>query len=107
MSIKTLSDKRIDFHNTLVAIQSDLRVYYQPPATVKMEYPAIVYSRRDIGNSYADDNVYSQGMTYEVIVIDKDPDSVIVEKVSKLPKCRFERSYVYDNLYHTVFTIFQ
>lgn len=81
-------------------------VYYQPPASVQMKYPAIVYSRKDIENTFADNLVYNQSHSYEVIVIDQDPDSVFVEKISKLPTCRFDRHYTADNLNHDVFTLY-
>lgn len=81
-------------------------VYYQPPASVQMKYPAIVYSRKDIENTFADNLVYNQSHSYEVIVIDQDPDSMFVEKISKLPTCRFDRHYTADNLNHDVFTLY-
>ena len=81
-------------------------VYYQPPASVQMKYPAIVYSRKDIENTFADNLVYNQLHSYEVIVIDQDPDSMFVEKISKLPTCRFDRHYTADNLNHDVFTLY-
>lgn len=81
-------------------------VYYQPPASVQMKYPAIVYSRKDIENTFADNLVYNQSHSYEVIVIDQDPDSMFVEKISKLPTCRFDKHYTADNLNHDVFTLY-
>lgn len=81
-------------------------VYYQPPASVKMEYPAIVYSRNNIKNIFANDEVYTQSRAYEVTVIDENPDSEIVEKVSQLPTCRFNRHFESDNLNHDVYNLY-
>lgn len=81
-------------------------VYYQAPASKSMEYPAIVYSRNDIENFHANNGVYSQTTAYAVTVIDKNPDSEYVKKVSKLPMCTFDRHYVSDNLNHDVFTLY-
>jgi len=81
-------------------------VYFQPPASVQMKYPAIRYSRDGIENKVANDAVYNQIYSYEVIVIDRDPDSVILGKVSILPMCRFVRHYVADNLNHDVFKLY-
>lgn len=80
-------------------------VYFQPPASVKMQYPAIVYRRYRINNEHADDSVYTQSLEYEVIVIDRDPDSEIVMKVSRLPRCGHERHYTADGLNHDVFKL--
>lgn len=80
-------------------------VYFQPPESVEMSYPAIVYSRKNIENTHANNAVYRQEYRYEIIVIDYDPDSEIVRKVSQLPRCRFIRHYVADNLNHDIFDL--
>lgn len=97
---------RLELHEILCRILRSRNVYFQPPESLKMQYPAIVYSRDDIQNTFADDVVYMQKHIYQVIVIDKDPDSEIVEKVSKLPACRFDRHYISDNLNHDSFLLY-
>ena len=47
-----------------------------------------------------------QSFAYEITVIDENPDSEIVKRISMLPKCRFNRHYVSDNLNHDTFTIY-
>lgn len=95
---------RLELHQILCEILGSSNTYFQPPESEKMGYPAITYSR-SIVNKHADDRVYAQSITYQLIVIDSDPDSEIVEKISKLPRCRFDRHYTSNNLHHTVFTI--
>lgn len=97
---------RLDLQNLLEELLGSRNVYFQPPASVSMRYPAIVYSRDDIENRHANNGVYSQTTAYSVIVIDEDPESEYVEKVSKLPMCAFDRHYVADNLNHDVFTLY-
>lgn len=97
---------RIDLHSMLEAILGSENVYFQPPESVKMSYPAIVYSRDRITNDYADNIVYKQEPAYMITVIDKNPDSEIVSKVSKIPRCRYERGYRSNNLNHDVFFIY-
>lgn len=80
--------------------------YFQPPASMRMQYPAIVYSISDITNLYADNSIYQQHTSYELVVIDQDPNSELVRKVSHLPLCRFVHHYVVDNLNHDVFILF-
>lgn len=80
--------------------------YFQPPENLKMNYPAIVYSRNRIENRHANDSVYRQSISYTVTVIDKNPDSEIVHKMSELPKCRHDRHFKSDNLNHDVFTLY-
>lgn len=97
---------RLELHETLCDILGSRNAYFQPPESVKMKYPAIVYSRENIENRRANDSVYMQSPAYVITVIDEDPDSEIVEKVSQLPMCRFDRHYKSDNLNHDVFTIY-
>lgn len=98
-------ESRLELQTLLEEILESQNVYYQPPESVKMSYPAIIYSLKNIKNNFANNSVYSQYTEYEITVIDTDPDSEIVSKISKLPMCRFDRSYPSDNLYHTVFTL--
>lgn len=98
--------RRLELHEVLCNVLGSRNVYFQPPVSVKMQYPAIVYSRKDIYNRHADNDVYKQDHAYDITVIDKNPDSLIVEEISRLPKCRFDRHYTADNLNHDVFTIY-
>lgn len=103
---------RLGLHEILCEIinitepDGDRHIYFQPPASVKMKYPAIVYSRKSIDNEHAGNSVYKQDYAYDITVIDKNPDNEYVEKVSKLPMCRFDRHYTSDNLNHDVFTLY-
>lgn len=81
-------------------------VYFQPPASTKMNYPAIRFSLSDIQTSYADNSIYKRMNRYEIIVIDYDPESEIVNKLLTLPYCSFDRFYTSDNLNHFVFTLY-
>lgn len=81
-------------------------VYFQPPASLKMKYPAIRYELSRIDLTSANNNPYLLDRAYQVTVIDSDPDSVIAEAISKWPLCRFNRSYTADNLNHFVFILY-
>lgn len=97
---------RLKLHELLCEVLGSRQVYFQPPESVKMKYPAIVYSRNNIGNEHANDSVYMQSPSYTITVIDKNPDSEIVDKISRLPMCRFDRHFTADNLNHDTFTIY-
>jgi len=102
----TTTDRRLQLNETLCKILGSRNVYFQPPESIKMKYPAIVYSLSDIENLYANNGVYLSARKYTVTVIDKDPDSLIVGAVAGLPTCRYDRHYEKDNLNHDVFTLF-
>lgn len=97
---------RLELHIKLKEILGSESVYYQPPSSVQMTYPAIVYSRSRIDNIFACDIVYGQANAYQVTVIAKQPDHEAVGKVSRLPKCSFNTHFTKDNLNHDVFTLY-
>lgn len=96
---------RLDLQTILETILGSRNVYYQPPVSLIMKYPAIVYSRDDIKGVFANDGIYTINKSYELIIIDKNPDSIIIDKILTLPSCRFVRNYTSDNLNHDVFII--
>ena len=106
-------DSRLDLHENLCniigltdPIDGDRHVYFQPPESVKMKYPAIRYKIKGYRKVYANDGGYRLLPSYEVILIDKNADSIYFEDILLLPFCSFDRSYVFDNLNHFIFTIY-
>ena len=97
---------RLELQAKLEEILGSRNVYFQPPESVKMSYPAIRYVRVPINNSFANDSVYKQAQQYELTLIDYDPDSEFVSVLSKLPTCRHNRHYHTSGLNHDVFTIY-
>lgn len=81
-------------------------VYFQPPESVKINYPAIIYTLNNIENKFADDGVYLSPRQYQITVIDRNPDNEIIGLVAALPTCRFVRHYKSDNLNHYIFLIY-
>lgn len=100
------ADRRLELHDILCGALGSGNVYFQPPESVKMQYPAIVYGLEDIRPTYANGGAYLSRRGYSVTVIDTDPDSAVVGRVAALPMCRFGRHFRSDNLNHYVFTIF-
>ena len=82
-------------------------VYFQPPESVKLTYPCIIYERRSGDTSHADDLPYRFNWSYTVTVIDPNPDSEIPDKVAMLPMCKADRCFTSDNLNHTVFVMYE
>lgn len=97
---------RLNLQLLLENLLGSRNVYFQPPESVKMKYPAIVYALEDIDNSYADNGVYSSHRKYSVTVIDEDPDSPFIDMVAVLPTCRFNRHYTSNNLNHWVYSLY-
>lgn len=101
-----MANRRFELHELLCGILGSRHVYFQPPESIKMTYPAIVYNLDYIGNKHADDGVYSSNRRYQVIIVDANPDSELIGKVNSLPLCQYNRHYEQDNLNHDVFTLY-
>lgn len=99
-------EKRLKLQQFLEEIIGSRNVYFQPPESVKLRYPCIIYSLNYMKHQYADNRPYQVHNRYLVCVIDKNPDSTIPRKIAALPLCSFDRSYIADNLYHTVFNLY-
>lgn len=98
--------QRLELQALLVDLLGSDNVYFQPPPSLQMSYPCIVYTRDFSLTQFADDKPYLIEKRYQVTVIDRNPDSVIPGKVAKLPKCTFDRFFTADNLNHDVFRLF-
>lgn len=96
----------MDLHKELVEMLGSKNVYYQPPETIKMEYPAIVYTRSNFRNVHADDSIFFSYKQYEIIVISKKPDDSVIDKLINYQFCSHNRQYKSDNLYHDIFTLY-
>lgn len=103
----TDQEKRLYLHKLLKAIPEVMEVYHQPPETIKMEYPCIRYKWDRNKTNHADDKVYLSRRGYLVTIIDSNPDSVIPGIFEKnFSLVQFDRSYVSNNLYHWVYTLY-
>lgn len=105
--------QRKNLHQILTDIMVDLfgssasgQVYFQPPETIRMTYPCIVYERDTGDTQFADNAPYIHKLRYTVTVIDRDPDSEIPGKVALLPMCIFDRHFTTDYLHHDVYKIY-
>lgn len=101
-----MEKRRLELHEMLCELLGSRQAYYNPPASVRMRYPAIVYSASRLDNTFANNGVYTQARGYEITVIDEIPDSEISEKVSKLSGCRFNKHFVSEDLHHDVYTLY-
>lgn len=107
-----MARSRIMLHNLLSQVMESINsewknnLYFQPPETIHMNYPCIVYSINDFRTTFADNNPYFHCKRYTVTVIDRNPDSLIPDSVAQLPMCKFDRHFTSDNLHHNVFNLY-
>lgn len=97
---------RLELQSLLEAILGSGNVYFQPPASVLMSYPCIRYEWDQTHTEYANNLPYFQRKRYRLVVIDKNPDSPIPDRIAKLPMCQFDRHYPSNNLHHFSFNLY-
>ena len=82
-------------------------VYFQPPASVQLVYPCVIYSLSAGDIKRADNSVYTYTNRFELIFIYRQSNLEIIEKVLQaFPMCSVSRVYIIDNLYHYVFNLY-
>lgn len=101
-------DRRAELKLKLEAILGSKNVYFQPPETVKLSYPCIIYKLSNITMRHANNDVYNYMKRYSITIIDRNPESIIPESLlnAKLPYCSFSRHYTADGLNHYAFELY-
>lgn len=97
---------RLELQSKLEELLGSSNVYYQPPASKDMSYPAIVYTKSRIETDKANNSTYAKRTSYDITVIDKRPDNPVIDKLLELPYCSFDRHYTADNLNHDTLTLY-
>ena len=96
---------RLKLQEELETLLGTRNVYFQPPPSLKMKFPCIVYERARINTRFADNDPYKLDNVYYVTYIDTDPDADIPTKLAHFHMSVFQRHYVSDNKYHDQFRI--
>ena len=97
---------REELHEILCEKLGSRNVYYQPPSSIQMGYPAIRYSKMRITSKYANDKKYLLKDSYEIIVISRRADNPVIKKILEMDYCSYDRHYISDNLHHDVLTLY-
>lgn len=99
-------DRRLELHQILTDVLGSNNVYFQPPASVHLKYPCIIYRYETGDTQFADDLPYIFVRKYQIQVIDPNPDTKIPDKIAQLPRCLNDRNYTADNLNHYTFNVY-
>lgn len=104
-------ERRLQLDDKIRALLNSENVYFQPPASIRMHYPAVRYKYADPFTLSADDKNYHRRRKYTGVYIHLDPDDYFVERMvdslrNENISAFSERRYEADNLYHDPFTIY-
>lgn len=104
---RSLETGRLELHEKLCSLLGSRHVYYQPPETIKLQYPAIVYDLYRVNQRFADNVSYRTMPGYSITVMDRDTDLDWIDKMlSSFPYCSLERTYNADNIAHYSFILY-
>lgn len=100
-------DRRLRLHEELCTLLGSRNVYFQPPESIRMTYPCIVYERGSGNSRFANNMPYTYRDQYQLTVIDPDPDNETIDRLlMHFPMSRKGRHYTADNLNHDIINIY-
>ena len=99
-------DRRIALHNFLLALLGSANVYFQPPESISISYPCIIYELSDLTIKHASNLSYIKNRRYSCKLISRSSDPKELDKLSDLKHFDFERHFIVDNLHHFAFNIY-
>lgn len=98
---------RLELHDEFIELLGSRNVYYQPPASVLMQYKCIRYNRSTDDVKHANNRIYTSTKCYEGVVIGYDPDDDLPDRLRQhFQMCSLGKPYVVNNLYHFPFTLY-
>ena len=97
---------RLELQTKLEDILGSTNVYYQPPESLKIKYPCIIYHRTGMSARHADNNPYLKANEYTVNVLDQNTESLLPDKIFDLPMCSFIRQYKDEYINYWVFRLY-
>lgn len=98
---------RVNLQTELEAVLGSRNVYFQPPETLKIQYPCIIYELSNIQTVKANNRIYINKHRYQLTIIHSDPDNTLKDGILfAFRYCSFDRVYKADNLYHYVYNLY-
>lgn len=84
-----------------------MKVYFQPPPNLSLEYPCIVYEKQRTETRRADNRPFTFYDRYTVTHISKSYDeSVPIKMLGAFRHAFQDREFKTDGLYHQVYTVY-
>lgn len=98
---------RLQLHEEICEVQGSRNAYFQAPGKDRMIYPCTVYKLNRVQQRHANDKSYLKFPNYQLIIMDRDPDSTIwSDMMDHFKYCSFDRHYVADDINHWVLSLY-
>lgn len=102
-----MADTRLALDRRLRALLGTSNVYFQPPESIKLKYPCIIYNLSSIPSIYANNKVYKSHRRYQITYVTSDPDTEMIDKfLAEFEMVSFDRHFTADRLNHYIFTLY-
>lgn len=105
MNRNYIEEDRMILGSFLENILGTKNIYFQPPDNIQINYPCIIFERTDVDSKKANNSVFIQQYRYKILVISKNPDELVLNKLSNIPNCSYEQHYIMNNLHHDVYSL--
>lgn len=79
-------------------------LYFQPPESVRLAYPCMVYHLRTLTSRSADNRPYVKYISFDITYITRSPASKVPARMLEEPLFSFDRYYTAENLHHYSYT---
>jgi len=100
-------ERRLQLQSKLEEVIGSRNVYFQPPETMRLEYPCIVYFKNALPVNYANNKIYKKKQAYTLTYVDKNPDSEMPNTIlHAFSFIRIDSYYRSEGLNHTKFTLY-
>lgn len=101
-----MTDKRLKLDKVLRDTLGSAHVYFQPPESVRMEYPCIVYNLAKIPAQFADDKAYLLNPKYVIRYVTHKPDDEMRFTLVNVLGVPMIQAYAKDGLYHYIYELY-
>lgn len=98
-------ERRIELDNKFKSIPGLENLYFQPPESIRLKYPCIIYNVSRNQQFYANNGKYMTGTRYTVKLISKNPDEPLREYLEQFRYCELASFYTANNLNHFVYDL--
>lgn len=98
---------RLSLQSELENILGSTNVYFQPPSSVTLHYPCIIYNLTRTNAIRADNKIYKATNEYHVKYIFKDPDDNLKDELlHHFMMISHDARFVADKMYNDEFTLY-
>ena len=98
-----------ELRDQLYLVNNTKNVYYNPPSSIKMEFPCFRFELNNVDVKHADNKAYARKKRWAVTYISRNVEDIEIvseQMFDIFQYCNFDTSFRADNLNHAVFNLY-